>query len=100
MSMIREALLALGQGEKTVTALAVSPSLGAEAVAIYSTADPQAPQVAKDTLRTLNAERVAADQLGRGPGHLAAVGTAAAGATAVAHASHLLRSSRASGLTK
>jgi PAS domain S-box-containing protein len=33
MSLIREALLALGQGEKTVTALAVSPSLGAEAVA-------------------------------------------------------------------
>jgi signal transduction histidine kinase len=33
MSMIRDALLALGQGEKTVTALAVSPSLGPEAVA-------------------------------------------------------------------
>src|SRR5688572_30222165 len=33
MSMIREALMALGQGEKTVTALAVSPSLGPEAVA-------------------------------------------------------------------
>ena len=33
MSMIREALLAMGRGEKTVTALAVSPSLGPEAAA-------------------------------------------------------------------